>query len=185
MAFKTIQPSEVPAFGNVEERAKSISPDISISETGYDFDRGLYCFRVAGPGGRNADVHFSREFLDDLRDNPASPTGKYTLELTAKLDAKLLEAIEISGLISFGEESLKFLLLKFLSDAVGLATWETQSIEGASRYRLQITVTPARHGPHGFEPMSGEVCGFAIEIEEPGDAIYVTGDTVCYGPSRK
>jgi hypothetical protein len=116
VAFNAIRSSDVPAFTIVEERAKSISSDISILESGYDFDRELYCFRLTGPSGRQADVHFSREFLDDLKDNPSSPTGKYTLELTAKLDAKLLEAIEVSGLISFGEQSLKFLLLKFVSD---------------------------------------------------------------------
>jgi hypothetical protein len=116
MAFKTIQPSEVPAFTIVAARAKSISSEVLISETGYDFDRELYSFRLAGPSGRHADVNFSREFLDDLRDNPASPTGKYTLELTAKLDSTLLEAIEVSGLISFGEEPLKFLLLKFVAE---------------------------------------------------------------------
>jgi hypothetical protein len=116
MAFKTIQPSEVPAFTIVAARAKSISAEVLISETGYDFDRELYSFRLAGPSGRHADVSFSREFLDDLRDNPASPTGKYTLELTAKLDSTLLEAIEVSGLISFGEEALKFLLLKFVAE---------------------------------------------------------------------
>jgi len=113
MAFKAVQPSEVPAFTIVEARARAISSDISISETGFDIDRELYSFRLVGPSGRHADVHFSRELLDDLRDNPASPTGKYTLELTAKLDAKVLEAIEVAGLISFGEEPLKFLLLKF------------------------------------------------------------------------
>ena len=115
MSFQAIRPSQVPAFAIVEARAKSISPDISISETGFDLDRELYSFRLAAPNGRQADVHFSRELLDDLKDNPSSPSGKYTLELTAKVDAKLLEAIEVSGLISFGEESLKFLLLKFVS----------------------------------------------------------------------
>jgi hypothetical protein len=129
MSVNRVQPSQVPAYGIVETRAKSISPEISISETGYDFDRGLYCFRLAVPSGRNADVHFSQQFLDDLRDNPASPSGKYTLELTAKLDGKLLEAIEASGLISFGEQALKFLLLKFVSE-------EQKSIRPLHKYNV-------------------------------------------------
>lgn len=116
MAFQPVRSSEVPAFAIAEARAKSISPEISVLETGYDTDRELYCLRLTGPNGRHADVHLSRELLDDLRDNPASPTGKYTLELTAKLDEGLLEAIEVSGLISFGEEPLKFLLLKYVSE---------------------------------------------------------------------
>jgi L-ascorbate metabolism protein UlaG (beta-lactamase superfamily) len=69
---------------------------------------------------------------------------------------------------------------RLMGNAVGLSTWETQSIEASSGHEVQITATPARHGPHGFESMSGEVCGFALGIEKPGDAIYVTGDTVWY-----
>lgn len=116
MAFRAIEPLEVPAFNIVDGRIKSVSPEISISETGYDSDRSLYCLRLLGPSGRNADLYLSRELLEDLRDNPVTPTGKYTIELTAKLDAKILETIEASGLISFGEEALKFLLLRFISE---------------------------------------------------------------------
>lgn len=116
MAFKVVQPADVPAFAIVEERIKSVSSEISISETAYDFDRMVYCFRLVGPSGRDADLHLSRELLDDLRDNPVSPAGKYTIELTAKLDSRILETIEASGLISFSEESLKFLLLRFVAE---------------------------------------------------------------------
>jgi hypothetical protein len=38
----------------------------------------------------------------------------------------------------------------------------------------------ARHGAAGFKPISGDVVGFALGIDQPGDAIYVTGDTVWY-----
>lgn len=69
---------------------------------------------------------------------------------------------------------------KLGANAVGLATWETQTFEGRNGGRLHITATPARHGPHGIEPMSGDVAGFAIGVDEPGDAIYATGDTVWY-----
>jgi hypothetical protein len=116
MAFKAIESSNVPAFDIVRERIQAVSSQISISETAYDFDRTLYCFRILGPSGRHADLHLPRELLDDLRDNPASPTGKYTIELTARLDAKLLEAIEAAGLISLSEEPLKFQLLKFVAE---------------------------------------------------------------------
>ena len=64
--------------------------------------------------------------------------------------------------------------------AKGLAPWETATIEGRSGHRLSITATPARHGPAGFEPISGEVTGFLVGTEKPGDAIYLTGDTVWY-----
>jgi hypothetical protein len=32
----------------------------------------------------------------------------------------------------------------------------------------------------GIEPIAGEAAGFVLGISEPGDAIYITGDTVWY-----
>jgi L-ascorbate metabolism protein UlaG (beta-lactamase superfamily) len=63
--------------------------------------------------------------------------------------------------------------------ATGLAPWETVSLEGRGT-RLFVTATPARHGPPGIEPISGDVVGFALGLEQAGDAIYVSGDTVWY-----
>ncbi len=40
--------------------------------------------------------------------------------------------------------------------------------------------TPARHGSPGIEPISGDVIGFLLGVETPGDAAYITGDTVWY-----
>ena len=65
-------------------------------------------------------------------------------------------------------------------NARGLGQFETVTFEGAGRAKLLVTATPARHGPSGIEPMTGEVVGFLIGRAEPGDAIYVTGDTVWY-----
>jgi L-ascorbate metabolism protein UlaG (beta-lactamase superfamily) len=62
----------------------------------------------------------------------------------------------------------------------GLAPWETAELRAASGRLLHVTATPARHGPAGIEPLSGDVVGFLIGLERPGDAIYVTGDTVWY-----
>jgi L-ascorbate metabolism protein UlaG (beta-lactamase superfamily) len=62
----------------------------------------------------------------------------------------------------------------------GLAPWQTVEIAGADGGHLQVTATPARHGPAGIEPLSGDVIGFLIGLDQPGDAIYVTGDTVWY-----
>lgn len=62
----------------------------------------------------------------------------------------------------------------------GLAPWDEVRIEKPSGNFLTITATPARHGPAGFEPMSGDVIGFMIGVDQPGDALYVTGDTVWY-----
>ena len=58
--------------------------------------------------------------------------------------------------------------------AEGLAPW--QSIDLAEGVRL--TATPARHGPIGIEPLTGEVIGFVISAGQR--AIYISGDTVWY-----
>ena len=63
--------------------------------------------------------------------------------------------------------------------ARGLAPWQTAECVGVAG-RAYVTATPARHGPVGIEPLSGDVIGFLIGTEAPGDAIYVTGDTVWY-----
>jgi len=64
-------------------------------------------------------------------------------------------------------------------EARGLAPWETVILQGPGR-QLFVTATPARHGPVGIEPISGDVVGFVLGLAEPGDAIYVSGDTVWY-----
>ena len=65
-------------------------------------------------------------------------------------------------------------------NAVGLAPFETRALEGRNGQKLLVTATPARHGPIGIEPLSGDVVGFALGVEQPGDLIYITGDTVWY-----
>lgn len=65
-------------------------------------------------------------------------------------------------------------------NALGLAPFETRTLEGRNGKRLLVTGTPARHGPIGIEPLSGDVIGFALGVERPGDLIYVTGDTLWY-----
>lgn len=54
--------------------------------------------------------------------------------------------------------------------ARALASWETIFISG-----VEITAVPARHGPEGCEPITGEVTGFVLA----GDGlptVYVSGD---------
>src|ERR1700731_1950975 len=65
----------------------------------------------------------------------------------------------------------------------GLAPWRSAAITSAddATTRLHITATPARHGPPGIEPISGEVAGFVLRSEDaPNAAVYITGDTVWY-----
>lgn len=63
---------------------------------------------------------------------------------------------------------------------VGLAPFATRTLANRDGKTLLVTGAPARHGPVGIEPISGEVTGFLIGVDEPGDAVYVTGDTVWY-----
>jgi L-ascorbate metabolism protein UlaG (beta-lactamase superfamily) len=65
--------------------------------------------------------------------------------------------------------------------AEGLRPWDTTQLIGADGRKLTITATPARHGPAGIEPMSGDVIGFVLSFEPASiPPIYVTGDTVWY-----
>jgi L-ascorbate metabolism protein UlaG (beta-lactamase superfamily) len=65
-------------------------------------------------------------------------------------------------------------------NTVGLLPFQTYTLDLAHRGRLFITAAPARHGPVGIEPISGEVIGFLIGRDEPCDSCYVTGDTVWF-----
>ena len=63
--------------------------------------------------------------------------------------------------------------------SVGLAPWASADVPASSGAPLRITATPARHGPVGVEPLSGDVTGFVV-APAGGEAIYVSGDTVWY-----
>jgi len=65
-------------------------------------------------------------------------------------------------------------------NAIGLAPWQGAILEGLNGRRLYVTGAPARHGPPGIEPISGEVAGFLLGVDAPGDAVYFAGDTVWY-----
>jgi L-ascorbate metabolism protein UlaG (beta-lactamase superfamily) len=64
--------------------------------------------------------------------------------------------------------------------AEGLALWQTTKISKQDGTTLRITATPARHGPAGIEPLSGDVIGFVVSLYDGTPLIYVTGDTVWY-----
>jgi L-ascorbate metabolism protein UlaG (beta-lactamase superfamily) len=63
-------------------------------------------------------------------------------------------------------------------NAVGLDPFETRVLEGQNGKKLFATATPARHGPIGVD--AGDVVGFALGLEQPGDLIYITGDTLWF-----
>src|SRR5438445_5569317 len=65
--------------------------------------------------------------------------------------------------------------------AEGFAPWASTELRGKNGHSLTITATPARHGPAGIEPMSGDVIGFVVSPNKAGSrAIYISGDTVWY-----
>jgi len=63
----------------------------------------------------------------------------------------------------------------------GLAPWETVEVAAGAAPPVRVTATPARHGPAGIEPLSGDVIGFLLASADGATRpIYVTGDTVWY-----
>lgn len=66
-------------------------------------------------------------------------------------------------------------------NTVGLNPLETHRLTTPTGRSLTITATPGRHGPEGAEQFSGEVTGFVLTWDdEPGSALYFSGDTVWY-----
>jgi L-ascorbate metabolism protein UlaG (beta-lactamase superfamily) len=64
--------------------------------------------------------------------------------------------------------------------AEGLMPWATTELAGKDGRSLTITATPARHGPAGIEPLSGDVIGFVLTSKDKSPPIYISGDTVWY-----
>jgi L-ascorbate metabolism protein UlaG (beta-lactamase superfamily) len=64
--------------------------------------------------------------------------------------------------------------------AEGFAPWATTELTGKDGQSLTVTATPARHGPAGIEPLSGDVIGFVLTSNGNSPPIYISGDTVFY-----
>jgi L-ascorbate metabolism protein UlaG (beta-lactamase superfamily) len=65
--------------------------------------------------------------------------------------------------------------------AEGFAPWATTELTGKNGHSLTVTATPARHGPAGIEPLSGDVIGFVLTSKDNNlRPIYISGDTVWY-----
>jgi L-ascorbate metabolism protein UlaG (beta-lactamase superfamily) len=62
----------------------------------------------------------------------------------------------------------------------GLAPWQQVDLPRDGREPVRVTAVPARHGPEGAEPVSGEVTGFVLTA--PGlPTIYISGDNAWLG----
>jgi len=70
------------------------------------------------------------------------------------------------------------------SGAVGLAAWQATDVPAMNGRTLQVTATPARHGPAHAD--RGPVIGFVLTwTDQPEEGIYVSGDTVWYEDLRE
>jgi len=63
--------------------------------------------------------------------------------------------------------------------AEGFAPWATTELKGKNGRSLEVTATPARHGPAEIEPLSGDVIGFVLSRQDHAP-IYVSGDTTWF-----
>jgi L-ascorbate metabolism protein UlaG (beta-lactamase superfamily) len=65
--------------------------------------------------------------------------------------------------------------------SVGLNPGESHSLTAPDGSVITITATPARHGPAGIVPISGDVIGFVLTMKGKSNLeIYITGDTVFF-----
>ena len=65
--------------------------------------------------------------------------------------------------------------------AEGFAPWASTELKGKDGRTLVITATPARHGPAGIEPLSGDVIGFVVAPSKAGSRpVYISGDTTWF-----
>ncbi|RXH21353.1 MULTISPECIES: MBL fold metallo-hydrolase [Bradyrhizobium] len=63
----------------------------------------------------------------------------------------------------------------------GLAPWSTAQLKDSDGNTLTITATPARHGPAGIEPLSGDVIGFVVSSSRRDTSpVYISGDTTWF-----
>jgi L-ascorbate metabolism protein UlaG (beta-lactamase superfamily) len=70
--------------------------------------------------------------------------------------------------------------------ARGLRPWRTTVLEAPGRPAIEVTATPARHGPPLSRPIAGDVVGFALRWEGQRDGVlWISGDTVMFGELRE
>ncbi|SEO61708.1 MBL fold metallo-hydrolase [Trujillonella endophytica] len=65
--------------------------------------------------------------------------------------------------------------------AVGLPRWGTPELSSPGRPTIEVTATPARHGPPLSRPIVGEATGFALRWPgQDGGVLWISGDTVLF-----
>ncbi|MEU8859669.1 MBL fold metallo-hydrolase [Streptomyces umbrinus] len=71
-------------------------------------------------------------------------------------------------------------------NARGLTAWTSTRLEAPGRPTIDVTATPARHGPPLSRPITGDVIGFALRWEgQRHGVLWISGDTVLYDGVRE
>jgi L-ascorbate metabolism protein UlaG (beta-lactamase superfamily) len=67
----------------------------------------------------------------------------------------------------------------------GLRAWGTTELTAPGKATIEVTATPARHGPPLSRPVAGHVVGFALRWDGQDDgALWISGDTVLFDGLR-
>ena len=138
----------------------------------YDFGWGTSSDKVTGPAVELADVGPVDAVLltHDHHGDNLDTAGRAMLSsvptvLTTSAGAKRLAAVG--------------------PDVRGLSAGDVSRLVAEGKPDLEVTATPARHGPPLTRPIVGQVVGFAIRrAGESQVLVWVTGDTVLYGALR-
>jgi L-ascorbate metabolism protein UlaG (beta-lactamase superfamily) len=69
-----------------------------------------------------------------------------------------------------------------LPRARGLAAGERSVLAAPGKLTIEVTATPARHGPPLSRPIVGDVVGFTVRWD--GGVLWISGDTVLHGGLR-
>ncbi len=69
--------------------------------------------------------------------------------------------------------------------ARGLRPWAAMTLTAPGRTSIEVTATPARHGPPLSRPVAGAVVGFALRWDgQEHGVLWITGDTMLFGGLR-
>lgn len=129
--------------------------------------------------------------LEKLAAPAAGPAEIGTVDAVLLSHDQHMDNLDRSGRAYLGDVPLTFTTpsgARRLADAghvdsaqvQGMRPWEHAELKRPGGDSLRVTAVPARHGPEGCEPVSGEVTGFVLT--SPGlPTIYVSGDNAWLG----
>ncbi len=130
----------------------------------YDFGLGTSSVKTAGPAldvtalGRIDAVLLSHDHHSDNLDD----AGRALLPSVPQVLTTVSGAARLGG------------------DTAGLAPWDTATVAG-----IEVTATPARHGPPLSRPLVGDAIGFALRPPHATSVIWISGDTVLFSGLRE